>query len=97
MLTGQHIWRLEEGANLMGTIPKKFDIYTDLLRDAGYSVGYQGKGWGPGNFKAGGREIDPAGQKFKSFEEFLNAQTDNKPWQACPSEHPNAVIFFNIR
>jgi len=46
MLTGQDIWRLEEAANLNGILPTKFPLYTDLLRDAGYYVGRQGKAWG---------------------------------------------------
>jgi arylsulfatase A-like enzyme len=49
MLTGQDIWRLEEGANLWGTLPSKFKVYTEMLEEAGYLVGFQGKGWGPGN------------------------------------------------
>ena len=31
ILTGQDFWRLEEGANLMGTLPKKFAVYPDLV------------------------------------------------------------------
>jgi arylsulfatase A-like enzyme len=79
-LTGQHIWRLEEGACLAGILPKKFATYTGLLKQGGYLVGYQGKGWGYGDFKAIGRKQDPAGKKFKSFKKFLSTQTDNKPW-----------------
>ena len=79
-LTGQDIWRLEEGANLWGILPKKFPVYTDMLSQSGYFVGYEGKGWGPGNVPDSGRELNPAGKKYKTFEEFLNANTDNKPW-----------------
>jgi arylsulfatase A-like enzyme len=54
MLTGQDMWRLEEGANLWGTLPAKFPVYPDMLEDAGYLVGYAGKGWGrDGGEKAG--------------------------------------------
>ncbi len=87
MLTGQDIWRLEEGANLHGILPKKFPIYTDMLEDAGYFVGSWGKGWGPGNVKASGREFNPAGRRYKSFSEFLKANTDNKPWTFWFSSH----------
>jgi arylsulfatase A-like enzyme len=79
-LTGQDIWRLEEGANLWGTLPKKFPVYTDMLSQFGYFVGYEGKGWGPGNVPDSGRELNPAGKKYKSFRQFLNANKDNKPW-----------------
>jgi hypothetical protein len=57
ILTGQDIWRLQEGANLYGTLPAKFAVYPDLLEQAGYHVGYAGKGWGPGRIEPGGRSL----------------------------------------
>lgn len=80
MLTGQAPHRLEEGANLHGTLPKKFAVYPDLLEQAGYAVGFTRKGWGPGNFKAGGRERNPAGPQFKDFKTFLDGVPTNKPF-----------------
>ncbi len=80
MLTGQDIWRLEQGANLWGILPKKFATFTDCLRTAGYQAGYQGKGWGPGSYQAAGRVENPAGEKFDSFESFLSANASNAPW-----------------
>ena len=80
MLTGQDIWRLEEGANLWGTLPSHFDVYTDLLEEAGYQVGYSGKGWGPGDYEAGGWSRNPAGERFGSFEEFYNEVGDGQPF-----------------
>jgi len=62
IVTGQEIWRLEGGALLMGSLPSKFAVYPDLLEDAGYRVGYVHKGWGPGNYKAGGWDHNPAGR-----------------------------------
>jgi arylsulfatase A-like enzyme len=35
ILTGQHIWRLEEAGNIHSTLPKKFSTYTEILRDSG--------------------------------------------------------------
>lgn len=80
MLTGQHIWRLEEGANLWGTLPSKFQVYTNMLEDAGYLVGHEGKGWGPGNYQAGGRERNPAGDKYESFIEFYKKRKKGQPF-----------------
>ena len=80
MLTGQDIWRLEEGANLWGTMPSRFAVYTDLLEEAGYLVGYEGKGWGPGDFEAGGWARNPAGQRYGSFEEFYNERERGQPF-----------------
>jgi arylsulfatase A-like enzyme len=78
MLTGQDIWRLEEGANLWGILPAKFQVYTDLLEDAGYIVGFQGKGWGPGNFEAGGRARNPAGNAYETFEAFFQDREEGQ-------------------
>jgi N-sulfoglucosamine sulfohydrolase len=80
MLTGQDIWRLEEGANLWGILPVKFEVYTDMLEEAGYLVGYEGKGWGPGDYGAGGRSRNPAGERFNSFEEFYNEKEKGQPF-----------------
>lgn len=80
ILTGQSPHRLEEGGTLHGYLPKKFPVYPDLLEQAGYAVGFTGKGWGPGNFKAGGRERNPAGPPSKSFDEFLKTVPAGKPF-----------------
>ncbi len=81
ILTGQNIWRLEEGGNLWSTLPAKFPIYTDLLMESGYHVGFMGKGWGPGKFEPGGRTHNPAGpQKYENFSEFRKAAPEGKPW-----------------
>lgn len=64
LLTGQPIWRLEQAGNIHSTLPAKFATYTDLLQQAGYAVGYTGKGWGPGRLDPGGRTVNPAGPLF---------------------------------
>ena len=64
ILTGQQIWRLEEAGNIHSTLPAKFATYTELLAEAGYSVGYTGKGWSPGRLEPGGRATNPAGEPF---------------------------------
>ncbi|MDG2224041.1 MAG: sulfatase [Rubripirellula sp.] len=64
ILTGQHIWRLEEAGNIHSTLPAKFATYTELLGEAGYSVGYTGKGWSPGRLAPGGRNTNPAGKGY---------------------------------
>jgi N-sulfoglucosamine sulfohydrolase len=90
MLTGQDIWRLEEGANLWGTLPAKFKVYTDMLEESGYLVGHEGKGWGPGDYEAGGRGRNPAGERFNSFEEFYNEKEKEQPfcyWYSSRDPH----------
>ncbi|RMF86748.1 MAG: heparan N-sulfatase, partial [Planctomycetota bacterium] len=46
ILTGQAIWRLEDGGNLWSRLPAKFRVYPDELEKAGYVVGLTRKGWG---------------------------------------------------
>jgi N-sulfoglucosamine sulfohydrolase len=80
MLTGQYPHRLEEGSCLWGFLPGKFPVYPDLLERSGYTVGCTRKGWGPGDFKAGGFARNPAGPEFSSFAEFLKSVPEGKPF-----------------
>ena len=80
MLTGRWIYQLEEGANLWGSLPAKFDVYPDLLAQAGYFVGHSDKGWGPGNLAAGGRTTPPAGTEYADFDSFLQARPAATPF-----------------
>ena len=80
LLTGRAVHQLEEGGNLHGFLPTKFDTYPDLLEKAGYFVGHTRKGWGPGNFQAGGRTRNPAGPQFKGFDEFFKEVPQGKPF-----------------
>jgi len=79
ILTGQEIWRLEEGGLLFGTLPAKFRVYTDLLEAQGYHVGFTRKGWAPGRVKPSGRKQNPAGQRYESFEQFLQVRPEGLP------------------
>ena len=59
ILTGQHMWRLEEAGNLHSTLRAKFQVYPEILERTGYFVGYSGKGWAPGRMEPGGRDRNP--------------------------------------
>ena len=80
ILTGQDIWRLGQGGQLFGTLPAQHPVYTELLAESGYHVGYSDKGWAPGNVQAGGRTANPAGPSFKNFQEFFSKAPEGKPW-----------------
>lgn len=80
IVTGQWHWRLEEGGNLWSTLPAKFEVYPDILEQAGYHVGFTRKGWGPGRDEPGGRKRNPAGPRYKNFGQFLKARPDEKPF-----------------
>ncbi len=64
LLTGRYPWQIENAGTHASSFPAKYSCYTDLLEAGGYFVGYTGKGWGPGNWKASGRQRNPAGQTF---------------------------------
>src|SRR5688572_10615154 len=79
LLTGRPIWQLEHGSVLHGTLPAKFDVYPDLLENAGYRVGLSGKGWGPGDPRPGGRTRNPAGPNVP-FDKFLRDLPKDQPF-----------------
>ena len=64
ILTGRNTWQLEEATNHFGVFPNKWAVYPDVLEQSGYLVGYTGKGWGPGDAKAGGFTRNPAGPEY---------------------------------
>jgi uncharacterized sulfatase len=95
ILTGRYIWQLETAANLRGALPGKFTVYPDVLEEAGYHVGYMGKGWSPtpSDFPAtraeATRKRNPAGTDFSSrqwslltgdFNQFLEGRPKGKPF-----------------
>jgi len=64
LLTGRYTWQLEHAGTHASSFSSQFACYPDLLEEVGYHVGYTGKPWGPGNWKAGGRTRNPAGPAF---------------------------------
>lgn len=66
LLTGRNTWQLEEAMCHNGLFPAKWPVYPDLFEKAGYAVGFTGKGWGPGDFKAGGFARNPAGPAYNA-------------------------------
>jgi arylsulfatase A-like enzyme len=89
ILSGKYPHELEQGGNLWSFLPAKFKVVPDLLEEAGYAVGHTRKGWGPGNFRAGGRERNPAGPNFRGLPEFL-AKAEGKPfWFWFGSQDPH--------
>ena len=95
ILTGQWHWRLAEGANLYGPLPAEHPVYTDLLEEAGYHVGYIDKGWAPGEL--GERPRNPAGPKFDSFEAFMTERPNDAPFVFWFGSHdPHRVYDTGI-
>ena len=65
ILAGQDFWRLGSAGVLWGEYPDIMISYQDILRDAGYAVGYTGKGWGPGVIRD---DSQPTGESHNSIE-----------------------------
>jgi len=94
-LTGRYSWQLEEGANHIPVMPEKWKFYPELLEHSGYSIGYTGKGWGPGVYYG---EHNPAGWEYNTisctppykgiskqdyaanFEDYLTKRDSTKPF-----------------
>ena len=69
VLTGRYSWQLQEACNHNPFLDKRWVFYPFLLEQAGYCVGYTGKGWGPGEFAGYDAsktkdKLNPAGHPF---------------------------------
>ncbi|GAB4000840.1 sulfatase [Spirosoma daeguense] len=65
ILTGKNCWQLEHAGTHDSSFPSDLKTYPDRLEQSGYYIGFTGKGWGPGNFKASGRSRNPVGPAFQ--------------------------------
>ena len=80
LLTGRTPHELGERASLWSGFPQDTPVFTQLLRDAGYAIGYEGKPWGPGDATVSGWKENPVGPKFKDFPAFLAARKSGQPF-----------------
>jgi len=78
ILSGQPFWRLREGAVQRSSFPGSIRVYPEILEAAGYHVGLQGKGWGPGTARQ--RKHNPAGKAYRNVAEFLAGAPADKPF-----------------
>ncbi len=78
ILSGQHHWRLKEGDSLGGSLREEYDVYTEMLEADGYRIGRYGKGVWPSKHTF--RNRDSFGERFKSFDEFVNTRKNGEPF-----------------
>lgn len=64
ILTGRQIWQVGEAGVLFGTLHPECPLFTHLLEDVGYHVGFVGKPWAPGDWRAGGLGRHPNGKEY---------------------------------
>jgi len=65
-VTGRNFWELNQGAFIQAWLPQEFPVFPDILAQAGYHVGYTGKGWGPGVFPEGSHK-KPTGTAYNNI------------------------------
>ena len=64
ILTGLYPWQIAEAGTHGSSFPACYTCYPDIFMEAGYHVGYTGKGWGPGDWEVSGRKHNPAGPEY---------------------------------
>ena len=80
LLTGRYAHELGERANLWSAFPRDTPVVTQLLREAGYDIGYSGKAWAPGKPELSGWKENPVGPKFASFTDFHAQHKSSQPF-----------------
>ena len=71
LLTGRYSWQLQEACNHNPFLSDRWVFYPYLLEDAGYFMGFTGKGWGPGIW----HDVDAGKSKFQK------GNPAGHPWQ----------------
>ena len=91
IMTGQWHWRLGAGASLYGTLRQELQVYSHLLKDAGYHTGSWRKSFGPGKLEGKFVANHPAGKVYKKgFEAFLEDRPEGAPfcfWLGASDPH----------
>lgn len=65
LLTGLYPWQIEQAGTHASSFPLEYTVLPDLLEEAGYRVGFTGKGWSPGDWEVSGRDRNPAGPAYQ--------------------------------
>ncbi len=80
ILTGRYPHQNGALGNLWSDFPQGTLTYTTELEQAGYLVGYEQKGWGPGDFSSNGWAHNPAGQRYDNIAELLAEKEAEQPF-----------------
>ena len=100
ILTGRNIWQLEEAGTHASYFPKKYQVFTDVLEENGYELGYTGKPWSPGNWKDAGWKRNPVGNEFNEYKleekpiSGINSNNYKRNFKAFMEEKPADKPFF---
>jgi arylsulfatase A-like enzyme len=75
LLTGRNSWQLGEAANHVPFFPPTQKVFTETLSQAGYFVGFTGKGWAPGVARdANGKDRQLTGVPFQKRKQMSPAK-----------------------
>lgn len=75
ILTGRNSWQLEEAGNHNAIYPAKFITFMEALDKNGYSIGYTGKGWAPGNAgTVNGKPRKLTGPEYSNLKQAISAK-----------------------
>ncbi len=64
ILTGRYPWQIEEAGTHGSSFPRKYKVFTEVLEENGYAVGFTGKPWAPGDWQVSGWTQNPVGPEF---------------------------------
>lgn len=103
LLVGRYSWQLEESCNHFSFLADKWQFYPYLLEQAGYSIGYTGKGWGPGtwhgyNASRESTKDNPAGHPFNELKNKppyagINSNDYSSNFEAFLTQVPDDTPF----
>ena len=79
ILTGKYPHKLGEGVNLVGKLDVGIPTFVQILRNEGYFVGFERKGWGPGDYTKMGYAENPAGKEI-TFKKLLDTLDKEQPF-----------------
>ncbi len=78
ILSGMYPHALGTGMNLSGPLPPEIPLYPKPMTEAGYHVGYMGKGYGPAWLDKD--KDNKPGTKYPDFDAFLKSKPKDKPF-----------------
>ncbi len=80
ILTGRYPHQNGVMGNLWSDFTAGTPVYTTELEKAGYLVGYDQKGWAPGDWQSNGWAHNPAGREYADITAMLAEKTDDQPF-----------------
>ncbi|PPK84621.1 arylsulfatase A-like enzyme [Neolewinella xylanilytica] len=80
ILTGRYPHQNGAMGNLWSEFAADATVYTSLLEDAGYLVGHDQKGWGPGDWRTPGWPHNPAGEAYTDITDLLAERKNDQPF-----------------